>query len=86
MPNAALIWRELFDNSWQRYLLSVIREELPFHEVPVKLYLRQREQAEERRSKSDPGFGQRHTEHGETEGDGEEFDDDDWKDELRAEY
>ena len=40
----------LFDNSWQRYLLGVMREELPFHEVPIKLYLRQREQSEERRS------------------------------------
>ncbi len=40
----------LFDNSWRRYLLGVMREELPFHEVPIKLFLRQREQAEERRS------------------------------------
>ncbi len=40
----------LFDNSWQRYLLGVMREELPFHEVPIKLYLRQREQADERRA------------------------------------
>lgn len=40
----------LFDNSWQRYLLGVMREELPFHEVPIRLYLRQREQANERRT------------------------------------
>lgn len=40
----------LFDNSWRRFLLGVMREELPFHEVPIKLYLRQREQAEERRA------------------------------------
>lgn len=40
----------LFDNSWRRYLLGVMREELPFHEVPIKLFLRQREQAEERRA------------------------------------
>lgn len=38
----------LFDNSWRRYLLGVIREQLPFHEIPVKLYLRQREQADDR--------------------------------------
>ncbi|TXT36974.1 MAG: GTP-binding protein [Planctomycetota bacterium] len=74
---------DLFDNSWQRYLLSVIREELPFHEVPVKLYLRQREQADERRSPSQQGFGQEHTAHGETTEE-EDFDDDDWKDELSS--
>lgn len=74
---------ELFDNSWQRYLLSVIREELPFHEVPVKLYLRQREQAEERRSPSEKGFGLDHTVHGEAIEE-EDFDDDDWKEELSS--
>lgn len=30
------------DLSWQRYLLGVMREELPFKEVPIKLYLRPR--------------------------------------------
>lgn len=74
---------ELFDNSWQRYLLSVIRDELPFHEVPVKLYLRQREQAEERRSPSEKGFGLDHTVHGEAIEE-EHFDDDDWKEELSS--
>ncbi len=74
---------ELFDNSWQRYLLSLIREELPFHEVPVKLYLRQREQAEEPRSPSDKGFGLDHTVHGEAIEE-EDFDDDDWKEELSS--
>ncbi len=38
----------LFDKSWQRYLLSVLREQLPFSEVPIKLYFRQREQADDR--------------------------------------
>lgn len=33
---------ELFDNTWLRYLLGVLRDELPFHEVPIKLYLRPR--------------------------------------------
>ncbi len=74
---------ELFDNSWQRYLLSVIREELPFHEVPVRLYLRQREQADERRSPSAQGFGLNHTVHGE-DAEEEDFDDDDWKEELSS--
>ena len=35
----------LFDNAWQRYLLGIIRDKLPFQEVPIKLYFRQREQA-----------------------------------------
>ena len=30
----------LLDESWKRYLLGVMREELPFQEVPIKLYLR----------------------------------------------
>jgi GTP-binding protein len=34
---------ELFDNTYQRYLLNTFREQLPFHEVPIKLYLRQRQ-------------------------------------------
>ena len=30
----------LFGNSWKRFLLGVLRENLPFHEVPIKLYMR----------------------------------------------
>jgi GTP-binding protein len=33
---------ELFDNTYQRYLINTFRDQLPFHEVPIKLYLRQR--------------------------------------------
>jgi GTP-binding protein len=33
---------ELFDNTYQRYLVKTFRDQLPFHEVPIKLYLRQR--------------------------------------------
>jgi GTP-binding protein len=33
---------ELFDNTYQRYLVKTFREQLPFHEVPLKLYLRNR--------------------------------------------
>ncbi len=33
---------KLFDESWKRYLLGVFREQLPFHEVPIKLYFRAR--------------------------------------------
>lgn len=36
----------LFDESWKRYLLGVFREELPFHEVPIRLYFRSRGQDE----------------------------------------
>jgi GTP-binding protein len=34
---------ELFENSYQRYLLNTFRQRLPFREVPIKLYLRQRQ-------------------------------------------
>ena len=36
----------LFDATYQRYLLNVFREKLPFHDVPIKLYLRSRKQEE----------------------------------------
>lgn len=38
----------LFDNSWKRYLLGVLQEELPFPEVPIKLYMRAKTAEEER--------------------------------------
>ncbi|MDA0285102.1 MAG: ribosome biogenesis GTPase Der, partial [Planctomycetota bacterium] len=38
----------LFDNSWKRYLLGVLQEELPFSEVPIKLYMRAKTAEEER--------------------------------------
>ena len=37
----------LFDDSWKRYLLGVLREQLPFQEVPIKLYMRPRKGDEE---------------------------------------
>lgn len=36
----------LFDAPYQRYLLNVFREKLPFRDIPMKLYLRTRTQAE----------------------------------------
>ncbi len=33
---------------YRRYLLGVFREHLPFAEVPIKLYLRRRQQGDER--------------------------------------
>lgn len=38
----------LFDAPYQRYLLKVFREKLPFRDIPIKLYLRAR-------SQTDPG-------------------------------
>ena len=38
---------DLFDISWKRYLLGVLREELPFREVPLRLYFRPRGKKEE---------------------------------------
>ena len=43
----------LIDKSWQRYLLGVFREQLPFNEVPIKLYLRSRANASETRRSLD---------------------------------
>jgi GTP-binding protein len=36
----------LFDATYQRYLLNVFREKLPFHDIPIKLYLRSRTQTD----------------------------------------
>ncbi len=36
----------LFDATYQRYLLNVFREKLPFRDIPIKLYLRSRKQTE----------------------------------------
>jgi GTP-binding protein len=37
---------ELFDNTYQRYLIKTFRDQLPFHDVPIKLYLRQKRREE----------------------------------------
>jgi GTP-binding protein len=36
----------LFDPTYQRYLLNVFREKLPFRDIPIKLYMRSRKAAE----------------------------------------
>ena len=36
----------LFDATYQRYLLNVFREKLPFRDIPIKLYLRARTQTD----------------------------------------
>jgi GTPase len=38
---------KLFDQTYQRYLLNVFRERLPFRDIPIKLYMRSRRQADE---------------------------------------
>ena len=35
--------KELFDEDYKRYLLGVLREQLPFKEVPIKLYFRSKD-------------------------------------------
>jgi GTP-binding protein len=44
----------LFDATYQRYLLNVFREKLPFKDVPIKLYLRARTQSEPGSRRSRP--------------------------------
>jgi GTP-binding protein len=39
---------KLFSNSWKRFLLGVLQQELPFNEVPIKLYMRPKTQDEQR--------------------------------------
>jgi GTP-binding protein len=38
---------ELFDNTYQRYLLKTIRDQLHFNDVPIKLYLRRRQREDQ---------------------------------------
>jgi GTPase len=44
---------QLFDPTYQRYLLNVFREKLPFHDIPLKLYLRARKQSDPSARSSD---------------------------------
>jgi GTP-binding protein len=45
---------ELFDSTYQRYLLKVFRDHLPFGEVPIKLYLRRREREDRPAAREEP--------------------------------
>jgi GTP-binding protein len=38
---------ELFDNTYQRYLLKTFRDNLPFQEIPIKMYLRHKRRGEQ---------------------------------------
>jgi GTP-binding protein len=42
-----------FSASYRRYLITALRDRLPFAEVPIRLYLRRREQSRGGRSDSD---------------------------------
>jgi GTP-binding protein len=44
---------ELFDNTYQRYLIKTIRDQLHFNDVPIKLYLR-RKQREDQAAPDEP--------------------------------
>ncbi len=54
---------ELFDNTYQRYLVKTLRDQLPFHEVPIRLLLRakRRDEAapEPDRGATRPGRGRK---------------------------
>ena len=38
---------ELFDNTYQRYLIKTFRDQLGFSDVPIKMYLRKKTQVEQ---------------------------------------
>jgi GTP-binding protein len=38
---------DLFDKTYQRYLLKTLRDHFPFCDVPIKLYLRPKQRAED---------------------------------------
>jgi GTP-binding protein len=38
---------ELFDNTYQRYLVKTFRDRLPFRDVPIKMYLRHKRRTEQ---------------------------------------
>jgi GTPase len=38
---------ELFDNTYQRYLLKTIRDQLHFNDVPIRLHLRRRSRTDQ---------------------------------------
>ncbi len=44
---------ELLDNTYQRYLIKTFRDQLPFHDVPIKLYLRNKRRGEPTKAPDD---------------------------------
>jgi GTP-binding protein len=47
----------LFNATYQRYLLNILREKLPFHDIPIKLYLRSRKQTDPSNRRRSSGDG-----------------------------
>jgi GTP-binding protein len=47
---------KLIDPAWKRYLLGVLHEELPFKEVPIKLYFRARDDAGSPRAHAEAAY------------------------------
>jgi GTP-binding protein len=62
----------LFDPTYQRYLLNVFREKLPFRDVPIKLYMRARTQT----TPDERGAARTERRLGEGVAGGEDWDDD----------
>ncbi len=50
----------LFDQTYQRYLLNIFRQKLPFRDIPIKLYMRSRKQVEPGSRSSSDGLDQAH--------------------------
>ncbi len=46
-----------FGNDYQRYLIGVLRDHMPFGEVPIKLYLQQRKRTDKDGVKGESGRG-----------------------------
>jgi GTP-binding protein len=38
---------DLFDNTYERYLLKTFRDHLPFHDIPIKMYLRHKRRTDQ---------------------------------------
>jgi GTP-binding protein len=45
---------ELFDNTYQRYLVKTFRDRLGFSDVPIKLYLRKKQEGDEQPADEEP--------------------------------
>src|SRR5207302_1061158 len=51
---------ELFDNTYQRYLLKNLRDHLPFRDVAIKMYLRAKPRAEDTNSNNEKPMKEKH--------------------------
>ena len=78
--------KELFDEDYKRYLLGVLREELPFKEVPIKLYFRSKDsdpdQAEREEARGQRVEAGHFDDDEESDSEDETFDDADFEDDY----